>query len=83
MLLYIVTEYNSKGTFLSIQKEKSCVYKVYRVIQIILYIYYSKNKKTILFQTEGKNSYNKTTLDSNKKIKKVLYKKIFLETSSI
>ena len=54
MLLDIVTEYNSKGTFLSIQKKKSCVYKVYRIIQIILYIYYSKNRKTILFQTGGK-----------------------------
>jgi len=35
MLLDIVTEYNSKVTFLSIKKKKSCVYKVYRVIQII------------------------------------------------
>ena len=45
MLLDIVTEYNSKVTFLNIQKKKSCVYKVYRIIQIISYIYYSKIRK--------------------------------------
>ena len=45
MLLDIVTEYNSKVTFLSIQKKKSCVYKVYRIIQIIhLYLLF-KNQK--------------------------------------
>ena len=53
MLLY-TTEYNSKGTFFSIQKEKSCVYKVYRIIKIILYIYYSKNRKQSYFKLKVK-----------------------------
>ena len=54
MLLDIVTEYNSKVTFLNIQKKKSCVYKVYRIIQIIHLYLYSKIRKTILFKTGSK-----------------------------
>jgi hypothetical protein len=50
----IVTEYNSKVTFLSIQKKTSCVYKGYRITQIIhLYLLF-KNQKIILFKTGGK-----------------------------
>ena len=48
MLLDIVTEYNSKVTFLSIQKKTSCVYKVYRIIQIIYLYLLFKNKKNNL-----------------------------------
>ena len=49
MLLDIVTEYNSKGTFLSIQKKKRCVYKVYRIIQIILlYLLFKKRKNNLI-----------------------------------
>lgn len=44
MLLDIVTEYNSKVTFLNIQKKKSCVYKVYRVkLSVISIIQKSEN----------------------------------------
>ncbi len=54
MLLDIVTKYNSKVTFLTIQKKKSCVYKVYRNIRIIIYSYCLKIRKTILFKTGAK-----------------------------
>jgi hypothetical protein len=39
MLLDIVTEYNSKVTFLSIQKNKSCVYKFIGLYKLFIYIY--------------------------------------------
>ena len=48
MLLDIVTEYNSKVTFLNIQKKKSCVYKVYRIIQLIhLYLLFKNQKNNL------------------------------------
>ena len=48
MLLDIVTEYNSKVTFLNIQKKKNCVYKVYGIIQIIHLYRLFKNQKNNL-----------------------------------
>ena len=83
MLLDIVTEYNSKGTFLSIQKKKSCAIKFIGLYKLFFISIIQKTEKQSYFKLEVKYSYIKTTLDSNKKIKKVLYKKIFSETSSI
>ena len=54
MLLDIITEYNSKVTFLNIQKKKSYVYKVIGLYKLFIYIYYSKIRKIILFKTGGK-----------------------------
>ena len=78
MLLDIVTEYNSKVTFLNIQKKKNCVYKVYRIIQIISYIYYSKIRKQSYLKLEVKYFHINTTLNSNKRLIKVLFVKKFL-----
>ena len=77
MSLDIVTEYNSKVTFLSIQKKKSSK-KFIGLYKLFIYIYYSKIRKTILFKTGGKYSYINTTLNFNKRIIKVLFIKIFL-----
>ena len=53
MLLYIITEYNSKVTFLSIQK-KLCLWS-YRLIQMIhLYVYYLKIRKKSYLKLEIK-----------------------------
>ena len=53
MLLYIITEYNSKVTFLSIQK-KLCLWS-YRIIQMIhLYVYYLKIRKKSYLKLEIK-----------------------------
>ena len=54
MLLDIVTEYNSKVTFLSIQKKQVVSIKFIGLYKLIIYIYYSKIKKIILFKTGGK-----------------------------
>jgi len=49
MLLDIVTEYNSKVTFFTIQKKKICVYKVYRIIRIIhLYLLFKNQKNNLI-----------------------------------
>jgi hypothetical protein len=54
MLLDIVTEYNSKVTFLSIQKKQVVSIKFIALYKLFIYIYYSKIKKIILFKTGGK-----------------------------
>ena len=54
MLLDIVTEYNSKVTFLTIQKKKVVSIKFIGLYKLFIYIYYSKIRKTILFKTGGK-----------------------------
>ena len=79
MLLDIVTEYNSKVTFLNIQKKKSCVcIKFIGLYKLFIYIYYSKIRKTILFKAGDKIFLYNTTLNSNKRLKKVLFVKNFL-----
>jgi hypothetical protein len=53
MLLYIITEYNSKVTFLSIQKKLYLL--SYRIIQMIhLYVYYLKIRKKSYLKLEIK-----------------------------
>ena len=53
MLLYIITEYNSKVTFLSIQKKLRLW--SYRIIQMIhLYVYYLKIRKKSYLKLEIK-----------------------------
>ena len=54
MLLDIVTEYNSKVTFLTIQKKKVVSIKFIGLYKLFIYIYYSKIRKTILFKSGGK-----------------------------
>jgi hypothetical protein len=75
MLLYIVTEYNSKGTFLSIQKEKVVSIKFIGLYKLSFISIIQKTKKQSYFKLKVKYSYIKTTLDSNKKIKKYYIKK--------
>ena len=54
MLLDIITEYNSKVTFLTIQKKKVVSIKFIGLYKLFIYIYYSKIRKIILFKTGGK-----------------------------
>ena len=77
MLLDIITEYNSKLHFSAFKRKKVVSIKFIGLYKLFIYIYYSKIRKTILFKTGGKYSYIKTTLNSNKRIKKVLFYKIF------
>jgi hypothetical protein len=54
MLLDIVTEYNSKVTFFTIQRKKVVSIKFIGLFELFIYIYCSKIRKTILFKTGAK-----------------------------